>query len=106
MLILPLLATPNQNFTTQVGGQVCKINLYTGTDGLLYFDLFVANAPRVQYVICQNRNLLVDKPCLGFAGDFMFNDTQGSSDPDYSGLGARFELLYLTVAEAAAVDIS
>jgi hypothetical protein len=33
---------------------------------------------------------------LGFSGDLMFSDTQGSSDPSSPGLGTRYLLFYLT----------
>jgi hypothetical protein len=39
----------------------------------------------------------------GFKGDFAFVDTQGVSDPQFSGLGptaaARYQLIYYAVGE-------
>jgi hypothetical protein len=101
MLTFPLLQTPNLTFTTTVAKQPCRINLYTGTDNLTYFDLFLNNVPIVQYVICENLKLLVQMAYLGFVGDFMFMDSQGSNDPVYTGFGSRYNLVYLNPTEAA-----
>jgi hypothetical protein len=38
---------------------------------------------------------------LGFVGNVMFIDTQGSSDPHAAGLGSRFQLVYFSAEEYA-----
>lgn len=38
--------------------------------------------------------LLLDSAYWGFQGDFLFLDTQGDEDPQYSGLGDRWQLVY------------
>jgi hypothetical protein len=103
MIEIQLSKNPNQTQTTAQNRQQCRINLHTQMDGNLYFDLLVAGVPFVQYVICQNKTLLVGRSYLGFIGDFYFVDTQGDSDPTYDGLGARFKLFYLSASEAAAL---
>jgi hypothetical protein len=40
---------------------------------------------------------------MGFIGNLLFVDTQGSSDPTYDGLGSRFSLVYLTAEEYALI---
>jgi hypothetical protein len=36
---------------------------------------------------------------LGFNGDLSFMDLDGLLDPDYTGLGERFQLIYMAVGE-------
>jgi hypothetical protein len=42
---------------------------------------------------------MVRETYLGFIGDLSFTDTQGTSDPVYTGLGSRFVLLYLEASD-------
>jgi hypothetical protein len=101
MNTIPIKATPNQRLKCVLGGQYCTIRLYTLSTGL-YLDLLVNNAPIIQGQLCINDVILIREEYLGFIGDLIFNDTQGASDPDYTGLGSRYRLLYLTPAEVAA----
>lgn len=94
MQIVPLLAIPSQTFNVVLGGQNCVISVYQRSTGL-YLDLTVNNVPTLNAQICRDRTLLVRLTYLGFAGDLIFMDTAGTSDPVYSGLGTRFKLLYL-----------
>ena len=45
-------------------------------------------------MLCLNLVGLVRSAYLGFIGQLAFFDTQGTSDPDYSGLGTRYQLVY------------
>ena len=36
---------------------------------------------------------------LGFVGDLMFSDTQGTSDPSSPGLGTRYLLMYIEASD-------
>jgi hypothetical protein len=101
MLIVPLQATPNQTFTIQLAGQSCQIDVYQTRFGL-YMDLQLNNLPVVTGVICQNKNRIVRDLYFGFAGDFWFFDTQGDSDPHYTGLGGRYLLQYIEASELPA----
>lgn len=95
MLVVPLEAVPSQTVNVTLAGQVAQITVRTiGTK--LYFSLdgIVTNR------ICRDRQrLLVDAQYQGFAGEFEFRDTQGVDDPVYTGLGARFQLVYLDASE-------
>jgi hypothetical protein len=92
--IIPLAAAPAQDFTVALGNQSCRIRLHTRGGGL-YLDLWLTDAPIVAGVICQDRNPLVRVAYLGFVGELVFFDTQGTADPDWSGLGARYLLAWL-----------
>lgn len=94
-LLVPLAAVPSQQIGVQLGEQACKIAVYQKTTGL-YLDLRVSDNPVVTGVLCLDRNKLVLDAYLGFVGDLAFVDTQGFSDPDYTGLGSRFVLAWRT----------
>lgn len=101
MLIVPLQPTPSQTLTVFLGAQNCRVNVYQKAFGL-YFDLTVPTlqaTPLVAGIICRNANRLVRYAYLKFVGDFEFFDQQGKSDPDYTGLGGRFQLVYLEAAD-------
>ena len=47
-------------------------------------------------MLCLNEVGLVRESYLGFVGQLVFVDMQGSSDPTYDGLGSRYLLTYWT----------
>lgn len=107
---VPLSPVASQTLSINLGGQACQIKVYTlgvDADAHLYFDLSVGTAPIVTGRVCRNlQQILDDARYRGFQGGFMFVDNLGDMqtgvDPVYTGLGSRFELLYLTAAEIAA----
>jgi hypothetical protein len=98
MLAIPIQATPAQSLNSVLGGQNCQINIYQKSTGL-FLDLLVSNSPIILSTICLDRVKLVRETYLGFIGDLVFTDTQGTSDPVYTGLGSRFVLLYLEASD-------
>lgn len=98
-----MAAVPSQTFSINLGGQACQIAVYQlglDVDAHLYFNLQVSGQPIVTTRICRNlQRILLDAKYRGFLGDFMFVDTQGDTDPVRSGLGTRYELLYLAASE-------
>lgn len=104
MLIVPLQAIPSQTTTVILGNQTCVIDVYQKDTGL-YLDLSVVNAaqtPIVTGVICLNQVRMVRDLYLGFIGDLMFIDNQGTNDPDYTGLQGRYSLAYLEASDLPA----
>ena len=97
MKAIPLAAIPSQQIQVTLNGQNCQVNVYQKTTGL-YFDLTVNGSPVTSGVRCLNfAELLADRQYL-FTGDFLFFDTQGDTDPVYTGLGgasARYQLSYI-----------
>lgn len=91
--VIPITAAASQSFTIQLGSQNCAINIYQKSTGL-YFDLAINNNPCVNTVLCLNLVGLVREVYYGFSGQLCFVDTQGTSDPTYDGLGARYQLVY------------
>jgi hypothetical protein len=114
MQAVPLNPEPSQTLQVVLDGQNCNISVYTKTgydysdptlatpNTNLYFDLAFNGVDVTTTAICLNeKRLLVNRQYLGFSGDFMFVDTQGSNDPQYTGLGSRYVLLYLEAADLA-----
>jgi hypothetical protein len=106
--IIPLQAVPSQQLLTNLAGQTVQLNVYQLRYGL-FMDVIVAGVLEIGGVICENQNRIIRNQYLnvqaGFDGDFMFNDTQGTSDPDYTGLGTRYQLIYLSDADMATLGI-
>jgi len=98
MKIVPLTATPSQTLNVLLGGQNCTIKVYQKSAGV-YVDLSINNAPVILGVIALNEVRIVRYAYRGFIGDLAFMDKQGSSDPDYTGFGTRFVLMYLEPAD-------
>lgn len=102
--VVPLQTIPNQTLQIQLEGQACTIDVFQYAYGL-FFTLYVADTLIIASVLCQNLNRLVRDLYLGFSGDFVFFDTQGTSDPVFGGLGgdtARFQLVYLLPSDLPA----
>lgn len=90
---VPISPVPAQSFTIQLGNQSCDISIYQKNTGL-FFDMVVNNDPCVNSVICLNLVGLVREAYYGFIGQLAFIDTKGTSDPEYTGLGNRYQLVY------------
>jgi hypothetical protein len=99
MIKVPLFAVPNQTAAIVLNGQSCEIALRQNGANM-YFDL---RADGVDIILCRivrNKQLLcIDARYQPFVGDFIFNDSQGDTQPDYSGLGDRYTLYYLEPSE-------
>lgn len=101
--IVPLQALPNQQVQIQLGGQAVTLNIFQQAFGL-YVDVFVGATAIIQGVIGENLNRIVRSTYLGFSGDFTFWDTQGSSDPVYTGLGSRYLLVWIDPDDLATLE--
>jgi len=97
-LFVPLVAIPNQFLTVALGGQVVQLRVYQRTTGL-FIDVSVSNVRIIGGVLCLDRNRIVRDAYLGFQGDFAFVDQQGTQQPDYTGLGSRYLLVWYAPGE-------
>lgn len=102
MQVVPLQAIPSQSIKCVLAGQNCQILVYQKDQGL-FFSLNSNGSDIVDSIICENANPLVCLQYLGFRGNFIFIDTQGTTDPIYTGFGTRYYLCYLTVDENVAL---
>ncbi|MDE9536105.1 phage baseplate plug family protein [Xenorhabdus bovienii] len=98
MIEITLKSLKAQQLTTTLNGQVCTIRLNQRSTGM-YMDLTADNKPCFQGVLCLNCNKIVRYPYLPFKGELFFADLEGSSDPEWQELGARYKLYYLTPDE-------
>jgi hypothetical protein len=60
----------------------------------MYCDLAVNGVPIWYGRLCLNLCGMNWYRYMGFTGQLLFVDTQGSNDPDYTGLGDRYQLVY------------
>lgn len=95
---IPIDAVPSQKLNVTLAEQYCTISIYTIPRGL-FLDLSVDGSPIVTGALCLNGARLMREAYLGFTGDLVFVDTQGSADPSYTGLGSRFVLFYLEASD-------
>lgn len=89
-----LQPVPSQQTQVVLDGQSCTISVYV-THQAMCLDLAVGGAPIAYAIQCKNCVSLVPTSYLGFTGWLIFFDTQGTEDPQYTGLGSRWVLLYL-----------
>lgn len=85
----------SQQVQTVLGGQQCQIAVYVKNQ-CMFLDMMVNGTQVIYAVQCKNLVSLIPTAYIGFVGWLMFIDTQGSEDPKYTGLGSRWQLLYLT----------
>ncbi|WP_311271088.1 phage baseplate plug protein [Sphingobium sp. WCS2017Hpa-17] len=90
---IPLAALASQIVAISLANQAARVQVYQKRTGL-YLDLYLNDEPVVTGVLCRDRVWLIRDAYRGFSGDLCFVDTQGLSDPDYTGLGSRFVLVW------------
>jgi hypothetical protein len=115
MQLIPITAVPSQLISASLSNQSVTISIYQlGIPPVadLYCDIVSNGTPIVNCRRCRAYSgsateappfLLLDARYWGFNGDFLFIDTQGDADPQYSGLGTRWQLLYYDAADLAAI---
>ena len=94
MLIIPTIPFASQSFNVTLSGQAVRLDIYQRSTGL-FANIWLAGAMILGGVLCLDRNWLVQSAYLGMPGDLQFADTQGTTDPVYSGLGTRYLLVYV-----------
>ena len=105
MLTIPIQPVPSQQVLTVLAGQNCVINIYQ-KGCRVYVDL--TSNGTTMCIACLAHNAVGLDACNaydGFSGNLYFIDTQGVADPQYTGMGRRWQLVYLTAAEVAAINI-
>lgn len=90
---IPLTNEPNQEFQITLNGQNCTIGVYQKDDSV-YLNLWVDNEPIFLGVSALDRVGLKMSDYMGFEGQLWFEDKNGTTNPDYTGFGNRFNLYY------------
>jgi len=102
---IALQPVPSQQTQVILDGQTCAISIYVKNQ-CMFLDL-VVNGTQIAYAVqCKNLVSLVPTAYLGFTGWLVLFDTQGTSDPIYTGLGTRWVLLYLDEADLEAYGVA
>lgn len=104
MQIVPTLAVPSQTLRATLAGQAVTVHLYQRSTGM-FCDVSLSDALVIGGVPAQHANRIVRSAYLGFAGDLAVYDTQGTDDPDYTGLGSRWVLVYVEAADLTAAGL-
>ena len=99
MLQIPIQAVPSQQLQVVLAGQNVQIAIYEKQAQGLFVDINVNGVDIITAVIAEDANPLNSRTYEPFAGNLVFLDTQGNNDPDWIGLGSRYQLVYLTAAE-------
>lgn len=98
MYLIPLKPVTNQATTTILGGQIIRVAVRQTTTGVFLTawkdDVIIQSG-----ILCIDRVRMMDNRHDGFIGAFMFIDSQGKADPDYTGIGSRWNLYYLEAGE-------
>ncbi len=95
MMRVPLISTPSQSLTVNLGGQQCEIQIAQKYTGGVFLSMKVDGVQVVTSKLCRDRVSIVRAAYMPFVGELSFVDTQGTSDPDYTGFGSRYQLAYL-----------
>lgn len=101
MTEVPLIATPNQELAIELEEQDCTIQVRQ-LGNYTYLTLWIDSTLIVENAICMPGVAILQGYVHGFRGNFVLVD---SSDPNnqqlsnYTELGSRFILLYLTDEE-------
>lgn len=103
MLQLSLQPVPSQQLQAVLSGQNCQISVYQKDQGI-FVDLNSNGADISVGVLACDAVPLVPISYTGFEGNLVFTDTQGETDPEYTGLGSRYQLVYLTAEENALIS--
>ena len=117
MQVIPLQPVANQTVAVQLGAQSVSVNVYAKTalfdpvyepngSTVIFCDVLLADLPVISGVPCWESNRIVRNTYLGFAGDLAFFDLQGSLDPQVSGLGSRWVLVWLSPSDLASLGFA
>jgi hypothetical protein len=98
MLLVPLQPLPSQVVNVVLDSQPCTINVSQKFYGI-FVDLYINNVLIIAGTLALNLTRMVRSLYLGFSGDLVFLDTQGTQDPYYTGLGTRYQLIYLETTD-------
>lgn len=99
---IPIQPIPAQTVKAVLNGQNCQITIYQKAQGL-FVDVNLSGVDISLATIARDTVPLVSRDYAGLSGNLLFVDTQGANDPDYTGLGSRYSLVYLTAAEYALI---
>ena len=95
---IPLSPVPAQTLKVKLSKQNCVLRVYYRF-GSTYMDVTVNGTVVTTGAICRDRQSIVQIANNAFAGQLLFVDMLGDSDPVYNGFGERFRLFYKAASE-------
>lgn len=98
MLTIPLQTISAQTLRVVLGGQNCQINIYEKPEGV-FVDINANDTDIVICVLALDGVPIICREYVGFEGNLIFVDTQGTNDPTFIGFGTRYQLIYLEASE-------
>ena len=114
--VVPLSALPSQTLVVLLGAATYTLNIYqksfysdnnessTMTPITpVFLDIYLNGVAVLSGALCLNNVKLIRNLYLDFLGDLVFTDTQGSTDPLYTGFGTRYVLTYLSPSDLVAL---
>jgi hypothetical protein len=127
MLKIPLGAVPNQTLNVTLDNQNVSLSIYTLPRSAQWYSLtqtpvkpaepsliqttfmdvlLSGNTIKTCIQAVNQMRMLADCQYTAFVGDFVFLDTQGNTNPIYTGFGTnpRYQLIYLEAADLAATS--
>lgn len=90
---IPISAVAYQQINVPLSGETVTLTIRQRTNGV-YMDIALNGTRILAGVVCLDRTWLVRDAYFGMPGDICFFDIQGTSDPDYTGFGSRYILVY------------
>jgi hypothetical protein len=98
MQIIPLQALPSQSLTIVLDGQSVIITIYQKSTGMYMDCVLNTSIIFTTFRVLTGVNV-IQQTYYGFSGGLVMIDNQGDEDPDYTGLGSRWQLVYLSETE-------
>lgn len=102
---LPIRPEPNQRFSVVLNNQHCTFELFQRYDHL-YMNMYVGEEPIITGIVCLNRQDLIQIATTSFVGFLWFVDLLGDTDPQWEGLGNRYQMVFATPEELTEVAVS
>lgn len=90
---IPIAATANQSFSCRLDGKNAQITLTTTQHGL-FADVVYDGTAVALGRLCLDRVDINPNRYLGLPQFLGFVDLQGTQDPDFTGFGTRYLLVY------------
>ena len=90
---IPIQAVPSQTVAAVLSAQNCQIAINAKSQGV-FVTVSVDGVAVVSSVIARDGEPIICREYSGFVGNLAFVDTRGNSDPEFSGFGTRFVLIY------------
>lgn len=101
MIIVPLIPIASQTLEIILDNQEVTLSIYQRNERL-FANITVGTQAVLAGAVCVNLQAINPFKSPYFTGELFFVDTLGHEAPFYTGLGSRFELVFVSAAELAA----